>query len=77
MSFKILIRAFLIVVVSSHCLVSFAHRGDHTHNSKKWYFQDSYAFIEAEFISSVNGIVSMRLKDQYVIVKYPLESFSM
>ena len=77
MSFKILLRAFLIVVLSSHCFVSFAHSGGHSHNAKKWYFQDSDAFIEADFVSSVNGIVTLRLADQYAIVKYPLESFSM
>ena len=77
MSFKILLKAFLIVVLSSHCFVSFAHSGGQSHNAKKWYFQDSDVFVEADFVSSVNGIVTLSLADQYAIVKYPLESFSM
>ena len=77
MSLHILFRATLTFILLSFCLVVFAHgKGDDSHNAKKWYFQDSDSFVEADFISCINGMVSLRLKDHYSIVKFPLESFS-
>ena len=77
MSLHILFRATLTFILLFFCLVVFAHgKGDDSHNAKKWYFQDSDSFVEADFISCINGMVSLRLKDHYSIVKFPLESFS-
>lgn len=77
MSLHILFRAALTFILLFFCLVVFAHgKGDDSHNAKKWYFQDSDSFVEADFISCINGMVSLRLKDHHSIVKFPLESFS-
>ena len=77
MSLQILFRATLTLILLFFCLVVFSHgKGDDSHNAKKWYFQDSDSFVEADFISCINGMVSLRLNDHYSIVKFPLESFS-
>ena len=76
MSLHNLFRAPITFVFLFFCLVVFAHGNGDSHNAKIWYFQDSDSFVEADFISCINGMVSLRLKDHYRIVKFPLESFS-
>lgn len=57
---------------------SFSHTGHHAGgNGKIWHFQDAESTLSGDFISSENGMVTLRLSGDLSIQEFPLEAFAM